>query len=252
MTKILTVDDDPEMRTIIRHTLSGAGYQTLEAADKKEALRIMAGESESKVKGLDLGCDDYVTKPFDPEELVARICRGLRTVEEKRRAITDSLTGLYNRSFFYTCLEMEIGKARRYRHPLSLIMLDLDYFKRVNDTHGHEIGDVVLIELAEILKKNCRQSDIPARWGGEEFVLLLTETDLEGAINRAEKNRQVIASHGFTGAGHMTASFGVAGLSGDGQNLLGQADAALYEAKRAGRNKVAVAKEKREKGPREK
>ena len=124
-------------------------------------------------------------------------------------------------------------------------MLDLDYFKRVNDTHGQEIGDVVLIELAEILKKNCRQSDIPARWGGEEFVLLLTETALEGAIKRAERYRREIAAHEFTKAGLMTASFGVAGLSVEGQNLLGQADAALYEAKRTGRNKVEVANEKK-------
>lgn len=193
---------------------------------------------EHKVQGLDIGADDYVTKPFNVDELLARIRVGLRTVEKKRHAVIDPLTKLYNKSFFETYLAQEVGRAWRHQHQLSLIMGDIDHFKNINDTYGHLKGDAVLVEMGKILRQYCRQSDIPVRWGGEEFAILLPETDLAGGRNLAERIRQAVEAHQFEGVSHITSSFGVASLKTDGQDLVKRADEALYEAKKKGRNTV--------------
>ncbi len=197
-------------------------------------------ESKSKVNGLDSGADDYITKPFNREELQARIRTGLRTAEEKRGAIKDALTQLYNRHFLNTWISQEVERAKRYKHPLSMVMLDLDHFKKVNDTFGHDAGDVVLVELAGILRDHCRKTDLPVRWGGEEFVLLLPETDMKGAKKLAEKIRIAVKGHEFTKAGSLTASLGVAAFSGSKEDLLKRVDQALYQAKGSGRDQVKV------------
>ena len=193
---------------------------------------------EDLVQGLDMGADDYITKPFDVSELLARIRVGVRTVQKKRDAVIDALTKLYNKSFFSIHLSQEVYAAERYNHPLSLIIGDIDHFKHVNDTYGHLIGDSVLIEIGLILRMHCRQSDIPVRWGGEEFAILLPETDLTGGITFAERIRQIIEFHQFEGVLQITASFGVADLKVDGQDLMHRADSALYDAKKQGRNRV--------------
>jgi len=198
-------------------------------------------DSNNKIMGLDIGADDYLIKPFEVEELLARIRVGIRSCADKRQAIMDNLTGLYNRHFFDKNITKEVERTMRYQHQLSLIMLDIDHFKQVNDTYGHDVGDSVLIELATILTQNCRQSDIPLRWGGEEFIILLPETDVLGAEKIAERIRQTIEAYNFTTAGHQTASFGVAELKQDYQILIKQADESLYKAKENGRNMVVVA-----------
>lgn len=196
--------------------------------------------SEHTIQGLDEGADDYITKPFDIGELLARIRVGFRTVKKKRHAIIDTLTRLYNRNFFDTYLTREIDRVRRYQRNVVLIMIDLDHFKKVNDTYGHLVGDAVLTDIGKILRFQCRQSDIPVRWGGEEFVVLLPETELSGGCILAERIRQAIEGHEFESVASMTASLGIAGLSPSGQELIKRADMALYEAKRRGRNRVFV------------
>ncbi|OGQ28429.1 MAG: hypothetical protein A3D29_04205, partial [Deltaproteobacteria bacterium RIFCSPHIGHO2_02_FULL_42_44] len=160
-------------------------------------------------------------------------------------AITDSLTRLYNHNFFYRRLDEEFSRSVRYETPLSVIMIDLDNFKKINDTYGHRVGDLVLKEIADIIKKLVRKTDIVARYGGEEFAVILPHTNLKGAEEEAERIREAVSSHAYAGLAReiLTMSLGVASYpcensvlnSGDLVNL---ADTALYEAKRAGKNKV--------------
>jgi diguanylate cyclase (GGDEF)-like protein len=168
--------------------------------------------------------------------------------EVERLAQTDSLTGLANRRHFMEALEQEVDRSERYGRPLSLVALDLDHFKTVNDSHGHAAGDAVLSEAARALRAVCRDVDIPARMGGEEFALLLPETDTAGARTVAERAREHIAGTAHRSpAGEsfrVTASLGVATLrpGASGEALLQAADEALYRAKDAGRNQVALAR----------
>ncbi|MGM0633925.1 MAG: sensor domain-containing diguanylate cyclase [Pseudomonadota bacterium] len=168
-----------------------------------------------------------------------------RKVAEERileMARTDGLTGITNRQEFNRLLEREIERAARYQTPLSLIMYDLDHFKRVNDRFGHDAGDDVLTTVAGVVTDNIRAIDFHGRWGGEEFMVLLPQIGLDAARETAEKLRQVIAGHHFDRVGDITASFGVAELSPrEGSRLLAQrVDEALYRAKDRGRNRVEV------------
>jgi two-component system cell cycle response regulator len=187
---------------------------------------------------LDKGADNYVTKPFDIQELLARIRVGLATVKQKQEAVMDPLTKLYNKDFFRTHLAQEVSKAQRYQHHLSLIIGDIDHFKRINDTYGHSVGDAVLVEIGKILRRHCRRSDISVRWGGEAFAILLPETDLMGGMMFAERLCQAIESHQFEGIDQLTASFGVAILTTNRQELIERAELGLSEAKQSGGNKV--------------
>lgn len=173
--------------------------------------------------------------------------------EERARLIvislTDALTGLANRRHFDRQLAQEISRARRYRRALSLVMVDLDHFKRLNDTYGHQTGDRVLQALARTIEREVRPSDFAARIGGEEFAIVFPETSLRTAVHVAERLRKAVeAAGGQDGLPAITASFGVAAWSEglDGNQLLAAADAALYRAKQAGRNRVAAAEEPRE------
>jgi diguanylate cyclase (GGDEF)-like protein len=165
----------------------------------------------------------------------------------KRLAQTDSLTGLYNRRHFFELAQREFQRARRYDRPLSALMLDIDHFKRVNDNFGHAIGDQVLIEVAEICNRELRQIDLIGRFGGEEFAILLIETNLQAAQRVAERLRETIEKAIRPSNENLsiliTTSVGVAYLNEDCPNLdtlLDQADKALYVAKQSGRNKVAL------------
>lgn len=200
--------------------------------------------SKDKIEGLDKGADDCVTKPFDISELFARIRVGERTALKKREATIDGLTKIYNRNYFDMYLAQEVSRAKRYERELSLIMADIDFFKQINDTYGHLTGDTVLQEFAQILMQQCRKSDLIARFGGEEFIILLPETPLKGGIIVAERMCERIATHIFQEVEHITASFGVANLitDRDGRELLRRADSALYQAKKNGRNQVVVDK----------
>ncbi len=178
-------------------------------------------------------------------------------------SIKDGLTGLYNRRYFDEILQHEYMRAKRYYFPLTLIIIDIDYFKSVNDTYGHLIGDKVLKELAKLIKRSVRQVDIVARFGGEEFTILLLNTPMEEAANMAERLRNIVQRHEISAEGYrinITISAGIASLRKDTcskDDLVDQADRALLKAKASGRNKVYMyisedeIKEVKTKGPRE-
>jgi two-component system cell cycle response regulator len=207
-------------------------------------------DTESKVRGLDLGAVDYVTKPFDQVELRARVRAALRTKRLQdileQQSFLDGLTGLWNRSYLDRRLESELNVARRYGRPLSLVLVDVDHFKRVNDSYGHLFGDVVLQGIAEGLRAYARRSDIVARYGGEEFAVLLTDTNLRSAMYVSERLRSSCESRHFearTEVVSVTASFGVVcseelGAELTPEELIRAADVALYASKDAGRNCV--------------
>lgn len=157
-------------------------------------------------------------------------------------SLTDHLTQIYNRVKLDAVLAEEMARATRYKYTFSVILLDIDHFKQVNDTHGHIVGDAVLVRLACVLKKHIRENDTLGRWGGEEFLLILPHTDLEQACALAEKLRQTIEAEAFQVAGYKTCSFGITSYCpGDNMTrLLARADHALYEAKNLGRNRVQV------------
>ena len=167
-----------------------------------------------------------------------------KRVEKKleQLAITDALTGIFNRRKFDLTLERELKRADRYRAPLSLIMLDIDHFKRINDTYGHHAGDAVLVLLAKLISDNIREPDVFARWGGEEFVVLTPNTNAESAWQLAEKLRAVVEASSFPGIVGLTCSFGVTELveADSPDDFINRADNALYQAKASGRNKVEL------------
>jgi two-component system, cell cycle response regulator len=213
-------------------------------------------EQEDKVQGLELGADDYITKPFQYPELLARVRAGKRIVdlqkelvETNRRlellSITDGLTKLHNHRFFQDELARAFEESHRYQRPLSLAMIDIDFFKKVNDTYGHAVGDDVLKRVAEIYRESVRSTDLVARYGGEEFAVMMPETDLEDAMTFAEKIRSIIETTPVeTQAGplQITVSLGVASVPrstiNGSKELIVAADKALYRAKKGGRNQV--------------
>ncbi len=164
-----------------------------------------------------------------------------KEAELKRLATTDMLTGLMNRARFDYLLKHELGRLNRYVRPFSLIMLDIDYFKAINDSQGHDVGDQVLRALAALLEDNLRSADYCARWGGEEFIILAPETSLEQAARLAEKIRQCIGSAAFPGAERVTVSLGVAEAAANDtpKSMMKRVDNALYQAKESGRDRVA-------------
>ncbi len=233
------------------------GYEICRLLKEHPATRsipviFLTGTSstDSKVRGLDLGAVDYVTKPFDEVELRARVRAALRTKRLQdmleQQSFLDGLTGLWNRAYLDRRLEAEVNVAQRYGRPLSVVLVDIDHFKGVNDSWGHLFGDIVLQGVAQDLHESARRSDIVTRYGGEEFALLLTDTPLKAALLVAERLRQAIEARGFEARSarvSVTASLGVASteelpppLSPD--TVLGAADRALYASKDAGRNRV--------------
>ncbi len=199
----------------------------------------------------------YIIKPFNTKDLQSNIEmtlykhemeRKLQENQEKLRqmAITDYLTGIFNRRHFFELAETELERARRYQHPFSIILFDIDRFKRVNDTYGHAAGDQVLCTITAQCRENLRENDIFARYGGEEFVILLPETSLERAKKMAERTRENIANFAIEigdASISITISFGVASLANGTlalDELLARADKALYASKEAGRNCVTA------------
>jgi len=169
-----------------------------------------------------------------------------RTRELEELSVTDPLTELYNRRKIDKILETEIEQAQRYNHLFSLILIDIDYFKKINDNYGHLVGDRVLQTLSKLLASNIRKSDMVGRWGGEEFLIISMEKDLTKVLVFVEKLRALVDNHHFKTVGHITCSFGVSHYTqGDSiDSLLRRADVALYHAKNAGRNCVKTEKSK--------
>lgn len=211
-----------------------------------------ADEPINKVIGFDLGAIDYVTKPFEPAELRARVRSALKIKELMdlltSQAQIDGLTGLRNRRYFDQRLTQELAEGRRYGRPVGLLMLDVDHFKSINDAFGHPKGDQVLVKIAEILTRNCRSTDIPCRYGGEEFTIILPEA--AGDITYQSGQRlleQIRTSPELTAiiGRPVTVSIGAACAWPKDQllpaALVDLADQALFAAKTAGRNRVTAA-----------
>jgi len=215
------------------------------------------GDETVAVRAMKSGAQDYLVKGRLTSESLHRAMHNamekvalLRKIEEQRAELTrlatlDELTGLHNRRFFLKRLREEVERATRYQARLSLLLLDVDHFKRVNDTYGHLVGDAVLASLAGTLRATFRRTDVAARYGGEEFCALLPETDRAGAEQVAERLRQVFAARPVDlqdgGKLSVTCSVGVAEFgvdAADAQGLLKVADARLYRAKAGGRNCV--------------
>jgi two-component system, cell cycle response regulator len=219
-------------------------------------ILITAKDSKSDiVKGFEAGTDDYITKPFDRNELWARILTGLRIrqllveLSDKNRtlaelALKDSLTGLLNRRAVEQLLKAEISRASRFQKPMSLAIIDIDHFKRVNDTYGHPVGDKALQAVAATIQKSIRQMDVAGRLGGEEFVIVFPETNTTGCQIVAERIRRSIEMMNFKQGEdkiHITISLGLAsGIpldpAADCKKFLELADQAVYQAKANGRN----------------
>lgn len=295
--RILVVDNDPDSLEIISEALSWEGYAVQRTTSGKEAFELIQNwepdlivlernmpqlngldiirdlrrklsyvsiiftsgdaSTEAVIAGLDAGADDYVAKPFDPLELLARVRAQIRTKDlhdqlrsanERLKELvdTDDLTGLFNMRSLFQRLEVELERGRRYNRQVAVVMMDMDHFKSVNDGHDHLFGSFVLSEVGAIIRQSIRSLDIGARYGGDEFLIVLTETDGEGASKFCERLRKAIAKHHFVSGPdsmYRTASLGFAithpGQAGvDPRSLVRAADMALYQAKHAGRNCV--------------
>jgi two-component system cell cycle response regulator len=234
--------------------------RSLERTRTLPILAIAEAEDSTRLmRGLEIGINDYLIRPIDKNELLARVRTQIRKKRYTERlrdnvqmsieaAITDALTGLHNRRYMETHLATLVEQAQARGKALTVLVLDIDFFKAVNDTHGHDAGDDVLREFAVRLKKSIRGIDLACRLGGEEFVVVMPDTDMAVATMVAERLRRRIAADPFPIARgerkvEVTISIGLAALSGadDGAaNVLKRADQALYRAKRDGRNRVVA------------
>jgi two-component system cell cycle response regulator len=221
---------------------------------------VSDGDRRKLTQALEMGVNDYLTRPVDKNELTARVRTQLRKKRYQDRlrhnvqlslemAITDQLTGLHNRRYMARHLDSLISNAQKSNKPLAFLIMDIDHFKSVNDTHGHDIGDEVLREFANRISANIRGIDLACRYGGEEFVVVMPDTDVDFAYTIAERLRQGVETTPFEisrmpGSLKVTISIGIAAsLGGDdnAEKLLHRADQALYRAKREGRNRVIKA-----------
>ena len=275
---IKAVRSDPPDLVLLDMVLPGlGGHEVLRIVKARPAdefipviITSQKTDTESKVRGLRLGADDYVTKPLEESEILARCNSMLRikTLQDQLRqsndrltatqrelqelSVTDALTRLKNRRFFDERIAEEFRRASRYSDPLSLIMVDLDHFKDVNDHFGHPMGDVVLRTAAEVIRTSTREPDICSRYGGEEFAVILPKTHLTGAIAVAERIWKELGKkvYRLTGPSSnveergVTASLGVAAYPyvdiTSAELLLKYADEALYRAKESGRNTICL------------
>ena len=216
-------------------------------------------ETAERVRGLQLGADDYISRPCDPAELLARARALLRTKQTHDRirklqltleqmVVSDPLTGLYNRRFLMDRLLQEMQRSDRHGEPLAFAMIDLDGFKTINDLYGHVLGDKVLRAVGNAISRSIRVSDIAARYGGDEFAVILPQTPPEGAMRVCERLLRAISEAGFQDdSGKMcrvTASLGLAYYPADDvetpEDLVHSADGALYGAKRSGKNRYSA------------
>ena len=234
--------------------------RSLERTRNVAILAIADAESNTRlVRGLEIGVNDYLTRPIDKNELMARVRTQIRKKRYTERlrdnvqasiemAITDALTGLFNRRYMETHVGTLVEQATSRGKPLTVLVLDIDYFKSINDSWGHDAGDDVLREFAVRIKKSIRGIDLACRYGGEEFVVVMPETDMAVATMVAERLRRRIATEPFPiqqGAKsvEVTISIGIAALERDedAAKVFKRADQALYRAKRDGRNRVVPA-----------
>lgn len=221
---------------------------------------------EDKVASIEAGADEYLPKPYNEVELNAVIYASLRTktlqdeLRHKNRqmeellakvefmAVTDPLTELFNRRRFETIFKKELRERKRYKQDIACMMIDVDHFKRINDLYGHEAGDSVLKDIAQILRRSMREVDTVARWGGEEFILVMPQTNRDRALEPATRVLHAVSERRFEQVPdeRITISIGIACARGETdtvERIIGAADRALYEAKRKGRNRIELATE---------
>lgn len=297
--RILIVDDDEMSRVLVGKALEYEGYQVRQAESGEAGLKVIndwrpslvlldvnmpglngidtllrlrkhdeyvsvmfvSGEAkpEDVIRGLDVGADDYVCKPFSVLELLARVRTQLRIKDLndslkrandrlKELVDIDDLTGLFNMRSLYKKLDFELDRGRRYNRSVCVIMMDLDHFKKVNDQNDHLFGSFVLSQVGKIIRENMRKVDFAARYGGDEFLVALTEISLDGAVTFANRLRSKISSALFKNDHFemkLTASLGLAianpmQMEVDARSLVRYADRALYHAKEKGRDRVEV------------
>lgn len=300
--RILIIDDDIDVLTVLKATLVSADYEVMEAQSALEAMDAIESwrpdlvtldmnmpdsngletlkqlqklnssisvifltsesKSEQVITGLDSGAYDYMCKPFDPSELLARIRTQLRiknltddlqVANKKLKNLIeiDDLTGLFNMRNIYTKLDREIKRSIRYPSYVAVIMMDIDHFKRANDQHDHLFGSFALKEIGEIIKKSIRGTDVGVRYGGDEFLIILTDTPKDGVMSFCDRLRANIESHNFDNGEasmRLTSSIGFSVLQPkvhpnknkvDARLLVKWADRALYDSKKKGRNVVS-------------
>ncbi len=294
---ILVVDDDVDNLNLVSKTLEATGYSVETSSSGETGLKKLAqktpdlilldirmpgmsgfdllkslrkqssyvsvifltakNDSLDVINGLDAGADDYICKPFNPMELLARIRAQLRIKDlndQLRQANgklkdlvdIDDLTGLFNMRSIYQKLDYELDRAKRYKTSIAVVMLDMDHFKSVNDNHDHLFGSFVLSEVGKIIKENIRSVDFAARYGGDEFLIVLNHTDSEGAEIFGERLRETIEKYLFKNGPdeiNLTSSIGLAYIENgdsteDARSFVRIADKALYMAKNEGRNRV--------------
>jgi two-component system, cell cycle response regulator len=246
---------DVEMPGLDGYTVLRILREDAELSEIPVVFLTAHAETEDVVRGLQLGAHDYLRKPFEPSELIARVSAALRVKslqDELRRrnaeletvTRTDALTGICNRRHLEERLHGMLAAARRHHQPAAVLMIDVDHFKRVNDTLGHAGGDAVLRQVADRLHRRVRLEDVVGRWGGEEFVVLSDATDAAAAEVLAGRLLAAVGGSPFAIEGGddvgVTVSIGCAAGTDDAEALLRRADAALYEAKSNGRNRVVV------------
>jgi two-component system cell cycle response regulator len=297
-TRILVVDDEEIMREFLREVLSDQGYKIDLASSGKDAVEKMAAHEydlvltdivmpeldglgvvaaakdlpyevdvvvmtgyasmETAVESMKLGASDYITKPFNIDQIRIIIKNAIEERALKKRAAEgefykelsrkDGLTNLYNHRFFHQLLDTEISRAERYDRVVSLLMIDIDNFKTYNDTHGHPTGDVILKQLANLLRQSSRSCDYVARYGGEEFAIIAPEAGPDAAGRMAQRIREAVEEAKFEGeeimaGGRLTISIGAASFpvqASSKSDLVEKADRALYRAKALGKNRVVL------------
>lgn len=230
------------------------GYEVCRRLKEDEELKNIPvifitakGDTEDVVEALEVGAVDFIMKPFRQEEVLARVKTHLTLSAAIKKLIpdseTDPLTGLYNRRTFLKRIENEAMRFKRSQKPFSILFGDIDFFKKINDTYGHSAGDDILINISKLLTTEKREIDQVARWGGEEFLILLPETDLKGAVQLGNKIREMISAQPIIYEGkeiQVTMSFGASKYNGEIsiEKTIDLADQRLYRAKETGRNKV--------------
>ena len=233
------------------------GFETCRQLKKQETTQDIPvifitarNDTEDIIQGFRVGGVDYISKPFRQEEVCVRVRTHLRLRNLIKQledlASTDQLTGLSNRRDMLAKIEHEIFRYRRNKNTFALILCDIDHFKKINDSYGHDAGDYILINVAQSLKETVRNYDTVSRWGGEEFLIILPETDLDGGIQVAEKIRLTIEAKVFYYNQHeikLTISFGISAFEDNMtiDSCIKKADEYLYVAKKTGRNKIVPA-----------
>ena len=250
--KIATTEPKPDLILLDVEMPDMNGYEVCEKlmSDEKKPIPIIfvtgRNNDGDEEKGLNLGAVDYITKPISPAIVLARVKTHIELKQQRDAfevmAMHDQLTGIYNRHYLIEAAQHKIARATRHKQPLSLLMLDIDHFKAVNDTYGHSKGDEVLQEVSQALKTQNRTEDVVARFGGEEFIILLDQCDSDSAEQKSQYLRKTIEELNPSGI-KITISIGIAQLNPIGDSfddLLKRADLAVYQAKDQGRNCVVV------------